>query len=280
MFNEINGKQISNEIFEDLKNKINVLKNKGIYITLAIIQVGNDDASSIYLNTKIKKCDSIGIKTVPYKMDNGTTTDELIELIKNLNNDESINAIFIEMPLPKHIDVNKISDTIDPKKDVDGINKKNLGGILSGEKCFAPCTASGIIEILKKSNINIEGKHCVILGRSNVVGKPLALLLLKENATVTICHSKTVNLKQITNLADILVVAINQNKKIDETYVKQGAVVIDVGIHSKIVNGIKEISGDVDFDKVKNVCSYITPVPGGVGPMTTTMLLKNCVETV
>ena len=280
MYKLIDGKKISENIFDELKKEIATLKNDGKNITLAIIQVGNDEAGLIYLNAKIKKCSSVGIDTVPYRLNEETTTDELKTLILKLNEDNNINGIFIEMPLPKHIDVNQITDAIDYKKDVDGINKKNLGALLNNEKCFAPCTANGIIEILKKSDIKLEGKHCVIIGRSNVVGKPLALLLLRENATVTICHSKTENLKQITNKADILIVAINQKRKIDETYVKEGAVVIDVGIHTEYVDGVKKICGDVDFDKVKNKCSYITPVPGGVGPMTVTMLLKNCVNTV
>ena len=201
------------------------------------------------------------------------------ERINDLNNDKKINGIFIEMPLPPHIDSNNVIDKISYKKDVDGFGTISLGALFSDKKGFYPCTAEGIVELLKKSNIRIAGKHCVVLGRSNIVGKPVAMLLLKENATVTICHSKTNNLEEICRTADILIAAVGKAKFIDEKYVKDGAVVIDAGINKIFENGKSIVCGDVDFEKVANYTSYITPVPGGVGPMTTTILIKHCVET-
>lgn len=279
MYKIIDGKSISNVILDDLRNKINDLKIAGKQVILADVFVGDNPASIVYVNSKIKKFDEVGIKLNLIRFKNNITEDELISRINDLNNDKNINGIFIEMPLPPHIDSNNVIDKISYKKDVDGFGTISLGALFSDKKGFYPCTAEGIVELLKKSNIRIAGKHCVVLGRSNIVGKPVAMLLLKENATVTICHSKTNNLEEICRTADILIAAVGKAKFIDEKYVKDGAVVIDAGINKIFENGKSIVCGDVDFEKVANYTSYITPVPGGVGPMTTTILIKHCVET-
>lgn len=279
MYKIIDGKSISNVILDDLRNKINDLKIAGKQVILADVFVGDNPASIVYVNSKIKKFDEVGIKLNLIRFKNNITEDELISRINDLNNDKKINGIFIEMPLPPHIDSNNVIDKISYKKDVDGFGTISLGALFSDKKGFYPCTAEGIVELLKKSNIRIAGKHCVVLGRSNIVGKPVAMLLLKENATVTICHSKTNNLEEICRTADILIAAVGKAKFIDEKYVKDGAVVIDAGINKIFENGKSIVCGDVDFEKVANYTSYITPVPGGVGPMTTTILIKHCVET-
>jgi len=244
-------------------------------IALAVIQVGNDPASSVYVGNKKKACEYIGIKSVAYELPKETTEEELLDIIYKLNEDDNINGILVQLPVPKHINEDTIIKAIAPKKDVDGFHPQSVGALSIGQKGFVSCTPAGIIELLKRSDVDITGKECVVVGRSNIVGKPMALLLLRENGTVTICHSRTKDLKEVTKRADILVVAIGKPKIIDASYVKEGAVVIDVGIHR---NENNKLCGDVDFDSVEPIASAITPVPGGVGPMTIAMLMNNCVE--
>lgn len=271
----IDGKQISTDIKESLKVEVAKLKEKGINCVLAVIQVGEDPASKVYVRNKKRACEYIGIESISYELPEKTTQEELLEIIDKLNDDEKVNGILCQLPLPKHIDEDVVIKRISPQKDVDGFHPENVGALVIGQKGFVSCTPAGIIELLKRSNIDIDGKHCVIVGRSNIVGKPMALLMLRENATVTVCHSYTKNLKGITKTADILIVAIGKPKFINEEYVKDGAVVIDVGIHRQ---ENKKLCGDVDFDSVCDKTSAITPVPGGVGPMTIAMLMHNCVE--
>lgn len=271
----IDGKKISTTIKEELKEKVAVLKEEGTTITLAVIQVGEDAASSVYVNNKKKACEFIGIESLAYELSADTTEEKLVELVKELNTRDDVNGILVQLPLPKHINEDLIIKTIDPKKDVDGFHPMNVGALNIGQPGFVSCTPAGIIQLLKRSNIEIEGKECVVLGRSNIVGKPMAALLLKENGTVTICHSRTKDLKEVTKRADILVVAIGKPKFITKEYIKEGAVVIDVGIHR---NENNKLCGDVDYEDVIDVVSAITPVPGGVGPMTIAMLMNNCVE--
>lgn len=273
----IDGKVISTKIKEELKEKVTSLNEKGISVTLAVIQVGNDPASSVYVNNKKKACEQIGINSLSYELPDTTTEEELLALVDELNNRKDVNGILVQLPVPKHIDDNKIIEAISPDKDVDGFHTQSVGRLCIGQKGFVSCTPAGIIELFKRSGISIEGKHCVVVGRSNIVGKPMALLLLRENATVTVCHSKTVNMKELTKQADILIVAVGQPKMITKDYIKQGAVVIDVGIHRDETN---KLCGDVDFDDVVEICNAITPVPGGVGPMTIAMLMKNCMESI
>ncbi len=280
MYKVIDGNQISKSILDELKNKCDTYLKTNKKICMVDILVGDDEASKVYIENKKKKFDYVGIEFKLLKLNSDIKEKELIDKIEELNNDSTINAIFIEMPLPKGINEKNIIDKILPNKDVDGFSVKNLGALLQGNKGFFPCTAEGIIELLKRSNIELSGKNCVVLGRSNIVGKPVSILLLNENATVTICHSKTKYLKDICKTADILVVAIGKAKFIDDTFVKDGAIVIDVGIHRFYDNDKKIVCGDVDFDKVIEKTSYISPVPGGVGPMTVTMLIKHCVETI
>ncbi len=271
----IDGKLISKQIKDELKEKVAELKAKGTEICLAVIQVGNDPASTVYVGNKKKACEYIGIKSLAYELPEETTEDELLQIIDKLNKDDSVNGILVQLPVPKHINDERIINAISPAKDVDGFSPASVGALSIGQKGFLSCTPAGIIELLKRSNIDIEGKECVVVGRSNIVGKPMAMLLLRENATVTVCHSRTKNLKEVCKRADILVAAVGKPKMIDASYVKDGAVVIDVGIHRN-ENG--KLCGDVDFDSVEPVCSAITPVPGGVGPMTIAMLMNNCVE--
>ena len=271
----IDGKQISTDIKESLKVEVAKLKEKGINCVLAVIQVGEDPASKVYVRNKKRACEYIGIESISYELPEKTTQEELLEIIDKLNDDEKVNGILCQLPLPKHIDEDVVIKRISPQKDVDGFHPENVGALVIGQKGFVSCTPAGIIELLKRSNIDIDGKHCVIVGRSNIVGKPMALLMLRENATVTVCHSHTKNLKGITKTADILIVAIGKPKFINEEYDKDGAVVIDVGIHRQ---ENKKLCGDVDFDSVCDKTSAITPVPGGVGPMTIAMLMHNCVE--
>lgn len=273
----IDGKKISMEMKDELKEKVSKMKEEGIEITLAVIQVGNDPASTVYVGNKKKACEYIGIRSLAYELPETTSEQELLDLVKSLNEREDVNGILVQLPLPKHIDENKVINAISAKKDVDGFHPESVGALSIGQKGFVSCTPAGIIQLLKRSNIEIEGKECVVVGRSNIVGKPMALLLLRENGTVTVCHSRTKNLKEITKRADILVVALGKPKFITREYVKEGAAVIDVGIHR---NENNKLCGDVDFDDVEPVCSAITPVPGGVGPMTITMLMNNCVESV
>ena len=279
MYKVIEGNSISKTILEELKNKANILNVTGKNRVLTDILVGDDEASKIYIENKKKKFHDIGLKFNLVNLPSNIEESELISIINKYNNDIDTNAIFVELPLPKHINESNIIDKIASYKDVDGFSSNNLGALFQGNKGFYPCTAEGIIELLRRSNIDISGKHCVVVGRSNIVGKPVALLMLKENATVTICHSKTSDLRSICKTADILIAAIGKPKFIDDSYIKPGAVVIDAGMHRILINNQKLICGDVDFEKVAPLTSYITPVPGGVGPMTVTMLIKHCIDT-
>ena len=273
----IDGKLISKQIKDELKNKVVQLKEKGITPCLAVIQVGNDPASSVYVNNKKKACAYIGIDSLSYELEESISQEELLKLIDDLNQNKAVSGILVQLPLPKHIDENAIIQAIAPEKDVDGFHPETVGNMCIGTSGFLPCTPAGVIQLLKRSNIDIAGKECVVIGRSNIVGKPMAMLLLRENGTVTIAHSKTKDLKEVTKRADILVAAIGKPKFITNEYVKQGAVVIDVGIHRDEDN---KLCGDVDFDDVIDVVSAITPVPGGVGPMTIAMLMDNCVRSI
>ena len=273
----IDGKAISARIKDELKEEVARLKEEGKEATLAVIQVGNDPASSVYVGNKKKACAYIGIGSESYELPEETSQDELLALIDKLNADEKITGILCQLPVPKHIDEDTIIRRISPDKDVDGFHPMSVGALCIGEKGFVSCTPAGIIKLLQYSDIDIAGKGCVVIGRSNIVGKPMALLLLRENGTVTVCHSKTKDLKEVCKRADILVVAIGKPKMINDEYVKDGAVVIDVGIH-RMDNG--KLCGDVDYDSVEPKCSAITPVPGGVGPMTIAMLMYNCVSAI
>ena len=273
----IDGKAISKEIKDEVKEAVSGLKEQGITVSLAVIQVGNDPASGVYVGNKKKACEYCGIESVSYELAEETTQDELLTLIEKLNKDEKINGILVQLPLPKHMDEDAVIKAIAPIKDVDGFHPQSVGALCIGQPGFVSCTPAGIIELLKRSNVEIAGKECVVIGRSNIVGKPMAILLLRENGTVTITHSRTKDLKEVTKRADILVVAIGKPKMITREYVKEGAVVIDVGIHR---NENNKLCGDVDFDDVAPVCSARTPVPGGVGPMTIAMLMKNCLTSV
>lgn len=268
----IDGKAISTQIKDELKKKV---ADEGIKATLAVIQVGNDPASSVYVGNKKKACEYIGIGSRSFELPEETTQEELLALIDKLNADPEINGILVQLPVPKHINDKEIINRIDPAKDVDGFNPVSVGNLCIGQRGFVSCTPAGIIELLKRSDVTIEGKECVVIGRSNIVGKPMALLLLANNGTVTVCHSKTADLKSICKRADILVAAVGKPKMITSEYVKEGAVVIDVGIH-RMDDG--KLCGDVDYDDVKDHTSAITPVPGGVGPMTIAMLMYNCVK--
>ena len=275
MYQIIDGKRISQEIKDELKEKVAAMKAEGVERCLAVIQVGSDPASSVYVNNKKKACEYIGIKSLSYQLPEETTQEELLELIGSLNAREDVNGILVQLPVPEHIDEDKVLLAISPRKDVDGFHPVNVGNLSIGRPGYVSCTPAGVIQLLKRSGIEIAGKECVVLGRSNIVGKPMAMLLLRENGTVTVCHSRTKNLKEITRRADILVVAVGKPRLVDASYVKEGAVVIDVGIHR---NENNKLCGDVDFDSVAPHVSAITPVPGGVGPMTIAMLMNNCVE--
>lgn len=277
MANIIDGKKISQEIKDEVKLKVEKLKEQGTEVTLAVIQVGKDPASSVYVNNKKRACEYVGINSLSYELDEDTSEKELLELVEELNNTDRVNGILVQLPLPKHINEDKVIETISPKKDVDGFHPMNVGALSIGRKGFISCTPYGVIQLLKRSNVEIEGKNCVIVGRSNIVGKPMGMLLLRENGTVTIVHSKTKNMKEITSQADILIVAIGKPNFITEDYVKEGAVVIDVGINRNCDN---KLCGDLDYDNVFSKASAITPVPGGVGPMTIAMLMNNCLEAV
>lgn len=268
----IDGKMISTQVKDECKERV---KKEKLDVTLAVIQVGNDPASTVYVGNKKKACEYIGIHSLAYELPEETTEKELLELVERLNGDANVHGILVQLPLPAHINEDKVIQTISPKKDVDGFHPQSVGALSIGQPGFVSCTPAGIIQLLKRSGVEIEGKECVIVGRSNIVGKPMALLMLRENATVTVCHSRTKNLKEVTRRADILIVAIGKPKFITKEYVKEGAVVIDVGIHRNAEN---KLCGDVDYDDVEPICSAITPVPGGVGPMTIAMLMNNCVE--
>ena len=271
----LDGKNVSAQVKERVKNEALNLKNQGIEPALAVILVGEDKASQTYVAAKEKACIACEIKSVMHRLSESTTQSELIALIDVLNLDDGIDGILVQLPLPKHIDTNKILETISPAKDVDGFAAINVGKLASGLDGFVPCTPLGIMEIFKAYDINLEGKNAVVIGRSNIVGKPMANLLLNANATVTVTHSKTRNLKEICVEADILVAAIGRADFVTADMVKDGAVVIDVGIN-RMDDG--KLKGDVKFDEVAPKCSFITPVPGGVGPMTIAMLLSNTIK--
>lgn len=271
----IDGKAISARIKDELKAEVEHKRAQGREAALAVIQVGNDPASTVYVNNKKKACAYIGIDSKSYELPEETTQEELTELIDKLNEDPMITGILVQLPVPAHIDDDAIIKRISPKKDVDGFHPMSVGALCIGEEGFVSCTPAGVMKLLEYSGIDVAGKECVVVGRSNIVGKPMALLLLRANGTVTICHSKTKDLKSVCKRADILVVAVGKPKMINEEYIKDGAVVIDVGIH-RMDNG--RLCGDVDFDRVCDKCSAITPVPGGVGPMTIAMLMYNVVS--
>lgn len=275
MYQIIDGKRISQEIKDELREKAAAMKAQGVERCLAVIQVGADPASAVYVRNKKKACEYVGIRSLSYELPEETTEKELLEQIQELNEREDVNGILVQLPLPEHINEERILLAIAPEKDVDGFHPVSVGNLSIGRPGYVSCTPAGVIQLLKRSGVSIEGKECVVLGRSNIVGKPMAMLLLRENGTVTVCHSRTRNLKEITRRADILVVAIGKPKFVDESYVKDGAVVIDVGIHR---NEGGKLCGDVDFDSVASKTSAITPVPGGVGPMTIAMLMENCLK--
>ncbi len=271
MYKLIDGKEISAAVKERVKNEVAMLNDKGISVGLAVIIVGEDPASKIYVANKKKACEQLGIRSMEYALDADTTEEELLELINTLNNEKSVNGILCQLPLPKHLDEKIIINAISPEKDVDAFHPHNVGRIMIGDYDFVPCTPAGIMEMLKYEGIEVEGKTCVVIGRSNIVGKPMGMLLLHKNGTVTICHSRTKNLAEICREADILVAAVGKAEFVTADMVKEGAVVIDVGMNR--IDG--RLCGDVDFENVKEKASAITPVPGGVGPMTIAMLMQN-----
>ena len=273
----IDGKAISKQIRDELRIRAGELLEKGIPVTLAVVQVGADPASTVYVNNKKKGCEYVGIRSLCYELAEDAGEDELLCLIDELNRRADVNGILVQLPLPAHIREERVIRAIDPKKDVDGFHPQNVGALCIGQPGFVSCTPAGIIQLLRRSGVEISGRECVILGRSNIVGKPMSLLMLRENATVTIAHSRTENLREVTRRADILIAAVGKPKMITREYVKEGAVVIDVGIN-RSADG--KLCGDVNFEDVEPVCSAITPVPGGVGPMTIAMLLHNCLESV
>ena len=271
----IDGKKVSNKIKEQIKDEVLKLKEEGKEVGLAVVLVGDDSASKVYVSRKNKTCKNLGINSYEYKLSGDTTEQELLELIDKLNNDIKVDGILVQLPLPKHINERKVLSRVDSKKDVDCFHPENVGKIVRGDEDILPCTPYGIITLLKEYNIPIQGKNCVVVARSNIVGKPVSLLLLNENGTVTICHSKTEELMNITKRADILVVAVGKPNIITGDYIKEGAVVIDVGVN-RLDDG--KLCGDVNYEDACKKASYITPVPGGVGPMTIAMLMKNVVK--
>lgn len=273
----IDGKKISQQIKDELKEKVQKLWAEGKHGALAVIQVGTDPASGVYVRNKKNTCAYIGIDSLAYELPEETGEEELLGLIEELNQKEEVKGILVQLPLPEHICEDRVIQAISPEKDVDGFHPWNTGKLTIGEPGFVSCTPAGIIQLLKRSGVETEGKNCVVIGRSNIVGKPMALLMLRENATVTIAHSRTRNLPEICRQADILIVAVGKPQLIGAEYVKKGAVVIDVGIHRDENN---RLCGDVKFDEVEPLASAITPVPGGVGPMTIAMLMNNCVQSI
>lgn len=271
----INGKELAKKIRGELKLEVDNLRKNGIIPKLAVIMVGNDKASEVYVRNKSKACNEIGIEFEEFLLDSNIKQEELIELIKKLNNRKDIHGILLQSPIPEHLNIREAFDTIDYRKDVDGFNPINIGKLAIGENAFVSCTPYGVVKMLEEYNIPIEGKRAVIIGRSNIVGKPLIQCLLNKNATVTICHSRTKNIEEITKEADILIAALGKPKFVKENMVKENAVVIDVGINR---NEEGKLVGDVDFENVSKKVSYITPVPGGVGPMTIAMLMNNVVK--
>ena len=270
--NRIDGKEVAAQVTENVKKRVEVLKEKGITPGLAVVLVGNNSASQTYVNNKTKTCERLGMYSVMVTLDENVSEDELLQNVAILNNDEKIHGILVQLPLPKHINEDRVISAISPLKDVDGFHPENVGKMMIGQQTFIPCTPFGVMKLLEYSDIDVAGKHAVIIGRSNIVGKPMGQLLLQKDATVTYCHSKTKDLRAMTKQADILVVALGRAKMIDASYIKDGAVVIDVGINRDENN---KLCGDVDFESAKEVASKITPVPGGVGPMTIAMLMEN-----
>jgi len=268
----INGKQISEEIRKDLREEVEQLAKQGFKPGLAVVLVGEDPASQVYVRNKEKACHELGYYSEVHRLSTETSQEELLALVDKLNRQSNIHGILVQLPLPKHIDEKAVIDAISAEKDVDGFHPVNVGNLMIGDDSLLPCTPAGVIELIKRAGVDIAGKHAVVIGRSNIVGKPVSLLLQRENATVTMCHSRTANMKELTQLADILVVAIGRANFVDASYVKPGAVVIDVGMN-RLENG--KLAGDVDIESVKEVSGPITPVPGGVGPMTITMLMQN-----
>ena len=265
----IDGKAVSQKIKEEVRAEI---ERDGLKVGLAVVIVGNNQASRVYVNNKKKACEACGIQSYEYALPEETTEKELRDLVRTLNDDPNVNGILVQLPLPKHITEKKIIKTISPKKDVDAFHAENVGRIVIGNYAFLPCTPAGVMELIHSTGTDVEGKECVVIGRSNIVGKPMAMLLLHENATVTICHSHTKNLAEVCRRADILVSAVGKADFVTADMVKEGAIVIDVGMNRNAEN---KLCGDVKFDEVEPKASYITPVPGGVGPMTIAMLMKN-----
>ena len=270
----IDGKIISSAIKARLKEEVAALNKQGISVRLAVILVGDDPASKVYVRNKKKACEELSIYSEEYVLPKSTTMDELKGLITELNNRKDVNGILCQLPLPKHLDEKEVINTIDKNKDVDAFHAENVGKIMLNEEGFLPCTPAGVMEMLKYENIEVSGKNCVVIGRSNIVGKPMSLLLLHQNGTVTICHSKTKNLKETTKKADIIVAAVGKAKFLTKDMVKKGSVIIDVGMN-RDENG--KLCGDVDFKNVSKKAAFITPVPGGVGLMTVTMLMQNTI---
>lgn len=269
----LDGRIVANKLKNEIKEKVSNLEVKP---GLAVICIGNDPASQIYVKLKRKVCEELGIYIEEHFFDDNVTQKELIDLIDDLNEDDSIHGILLQSPIPYHLNILELFDRISPKKDIDGFNLVNVGKLSQGQDCFVPCTPLGIMRLLKEYNIEIEGKNCVVVGRSNIVGRPMAQLLINANGTVTVCHSKTRNLGEITKNADILIVAVGKPKFITQDMVKNGAIIVDVGINR--IAGSKRIKGDVDFENVKDKCEFITPVPGGVGPMTIVTLMSNLLK--
>ncbi|MBR0350129.1 MAG: bifunctional methylenetetrahydrofolate dehydrogenase/methenyltetrahydrofolate cyclohydrolase FolD [Clostridia bacterium] len=274
MYKIISGKEVSEAVKLRVSDEVKELKENGIEPCLAVILVGDDPASRVYVNNKKKACEFCGIRSLEYVLPAETKEEELIELVEKLNNDKSVNGILCQLPLPKHLDEKKVLNLIKPEKDVDAFHPENVGHIMIGDFNFLPCTPAGIMEMLRYENIDLDGKNCVVIGRSNIVGKPMAMLMLKENATVTICHSRTKNLKEVVAGADVIVAAVGRPNFVTADMVKDGAVIIDVGIN-RMDDG--KLCGDVDFEACKEKASYITPVPGGVGPMTIATLMQNTI---
>ena len=268
----IDGKAVSASVKEAVAKEAAALKEKGILVGLAVVIVGNDPASRVYVNNKKKACAACGIESYEYALPEETTEEELLALVEKLNGDPAVNGILVQLPLPRQIDEHGIIEAISPKKDVDAFHAVNVGKIMIGDFDFLPCTPSGCMDLIDSTGVPVEGKRCVVIGRSNIVGKPMAMLLLHRNGTVTICHSKTKNLKEICREADILVAAVGRPNFVTADMVKEGAVVIDVGMN-RLENG--KLCGDVDFEGVSKVAGWITPVPGGVGPMTIATLMRN-----
>ncbi len=272
MANIIDGKAVSAQVKENIRVEVEHLKAKGVEIGLAVVIVGDDPASQVYVRNKEKACETVGFNSFKYALPAETTEEELLDLVEMLNNDDRVDGILVQLPLPKHLNDKIIIDNIRPDKDVDAFHPVNVGKIMIGDYSFLPCTPAGVMELIDSTGVEVAGKECVVIGRSNIVGKPQAMLLLHKSGTVTVCHSKTQNLKEVCSKADILVAAVGRAKMVTSDYIKEGAVVIDVGMN-RDENG--KLCGDVDFEDCKEKAGYITPVPGGVGPMTIAMLMKN-----